>query len=273
MSDPEPLLKVENLAIQFRTDGGIVRAVNGVSWSVHPRQTVAIVGESGSGKTVSALSILRLLPEPPAEITSGRVLFEGRDLLTLSESDIRRIRGNRIAMIFQEPMTALNPVFTVGDQVAESIQLHQHMSKRDSWRLAIDMLDKVGIPQAQQRAQDYPHQMSGGMQQRVMIAMGLVCRPSLLIADEPTTALDVTIQAQILELLRDLQAASGVGIVLITHDFGVIAEMADYVYVMREGKIVEHAAVDRLFEQPQHPYTRTLLNSVPRLESAGEFAA
>ena len=288
MNDKESLLRVDNLSVEFRTDNGVVRAVDGVSWSVRAGQTVAMVGESGSGKTVSALAVLQLLPEPPAEITGGRIWFEGTDLLTLGERELRKIRGNRIAMIFQEPMTSLNPVYTVGDQVAESIQLHRrprsgldrlrrrfnplrgHKSRRDARRSAIDMLERVGIGDAARRAGDYPHQMSGGMQQRVMIAMALACEPSVLIADEPTSALDVTIQAQILELLRDLQSSSGVSIVLITHDFGVVAEIADYVYVMHQGKIVEHGEPARLFERPQHVYTRKLLSAVPRLNGERE---
>ncbi len=193
MNQPDPLLRVDNLSVQFRTDGGLVRAVDNVSWSVDPAQTIAIVGESGSGKSVSAMSVLRLLPMPPAEITAGRILFEGHDLLSLSEPELRRIRGRRISMIFQEPMTSLNPVYTVGDQIAEVIQLHQHLSRRAAWQSAVEMLDRVEIPEAAKRAHDYPHHMSGGMQQRVMIAMALACKPSVLIADEPTTALDVIV--------------------------------------------------------------------------------
>ncbi len=273
MDNDKPLLRVDNLSVEFRTDSGVVRAVDGVSWSVRAGQTVAIVGESGSGKSVSALSVLRLLPEPPARITAGRIPFEGNDLLTLSETDLRRIRGRRIAMIFQEPMTSLNPVYTIGDQVAETMQLHQGKSRRDAWRSAVEMLEKVGMPDAARRASDYPHELSGGMQQRVMIAMALACTPSVLIADEPTTALDVTIQAQILALLRELQSSTGVGIVLITHDFGVVAAMADYVHVMRDGRIVEHGEPSRLFEQPRHEYTQELLQAVPRLDGAGERVA
>ncbi len=270
MDNDKPLLRVDNLSVEFRTDSGVVRAVDGVSWSVRAGQTVAIVGESGSGKSVSALSVLRLLPEPPARITAGQIHFEGNDLLTLSEADLRKIRGRRIAMIFQEPMTSLNPVYTIGDQVAETVRLHQGKSRRDAWRSAVEMLEKVGIPEATRRASDYPHELSGGMQQRVMIAMALACEPSVLIADEPTTALDVTIQAQILALLRELQSSTGVGIVLITHDFGVVAAMADYVHVMRDGRIVEHGEPSRLFEQPKHEYTQELLQAVPRLDAVGE---
>ncbi len=273
MDNDKPLLRVDNLSVEFRTDSGVVRAVDGVSWSVRAGRTVAIVGESGSGKSVSALSVLRLLPEPPARITAGQILFEGNDLLTLSEADLRRIRGRRVAMIFQEPMTSLNPVYTIGDQVAEAMQLHQGKSRRDAWRSAVEMLENVGIRDAARRAGDYPHELSGGMQQRVMIAMALACEPSVLIADEPTTALDVTIQAQILALLRELQSSSGVGIVLITHDFGVVAAMADYVHVMRNGRIVEHGEPSQLFEQPRHEYTKELLQAVPRLNGAGEREA
>ena len=273
MNNDKPLLRVDNLSVEFRTDAGVVRAVDGVSWSVRAGQTIAIVGESGSGKSVSALSVLRLLPEPPARITAGQIHFEGDDLLTLSEPNLRKIRGRRIAMIFQEPMTSLNPVYTIGDQVAETIQLHQGKSRRDAWRSAVEMLEKVGMPDAARRAGDYPHELSGGMQQRVMIAMALACEPSVLIADEPTTALDVTIQAQILALLRELQSSTGVGIVLITHDFGVVAAMADYVHVMRNGRIVEHGEPSRLFEQPKHEYTQELLQAVPRLNGAGEGMA
>lgn len=273
MDKDNPLLRVDNLSVEFRTDNGVVRAVDGVSWSVCAGQTVAIVGESGSGKSVSALSVLRLLPEPPARITAGQIHFEGKDLLTLNEPDLRRIRGRRIAMIFQEPMTSLNPVYTIGDQVAETIQLHQGKSRRDAWRAAVGMLEKVSIPDAARRAGDYPHELSGGMQQRVMIAMALACEPSVLIADEPTTALDVTIQAQILALLRELQSSTGVGIVLITHDFGVVAAMADYVHVMRNGRIVEHGEPSQLFEHPKHEYTQQLLRAVPRLDGAGERVA
>ena len=273
MNNDKPLLRVDNLSVEFRTDSSVVRAVDGVSWSVRAGQTIAIVGESGSGKSVSALSVLRLLPEPPALITAGQIHFEGNDLLTLSEPDLRKIRGRRIAMIFQEPMTSLNPVYTIGDQVAETVQLHQGKSRRDAWRSAVDMLEKVGMPDAARRAGDYPHELSGGMQQRVMIAMALACEPSVLIADEPTTALDVTIQAQILALLRELQSSTGVGIVLITHDFGVVAAMADYVHVMRNGRIVEHGEPSQLFEQPKHEYTQELLQAVPRLAGAGERVA
>jgi ABC-type dipeptide/oligopeptide/nickel transport system ATPase component len=273
LSDDPALLRVEDLAVQFESGNSVVRAVDGVSWSVRAGQTVAIVGESGSGKSVSALSVLRLLPEPPARITAGRIHFEGHDLLSQGEADLRRIRGRRIAMVFQEPMTSLNPVYTIGDQVAETMQLHQGMTRRDAWRSAVAMLEKVGIPDAARRVGDYPHELSGGMQQRVMIAMALACEPRVLIADEPTTALDVTIQAQILTLLRDLQSSTGVGIVLITHDFGVVAAMADYVHVMREGRIVEHGEPSQVFEQPRHEYTRALLQAVPRLDEAGERVA
>jgi oligopeptide/dipeptide ABC transporter ATP-binding protein len=261
----EPLLTIENLRTYFRTPAGVARAVDGLSLSVHAGQTVGLVGESGCGKSVSALAILRLIA-PPGRIEPGSsIRFEGRDLMALAERDMRRIRGNRIAMIFQEPMTALNPVFTVGDQVAEVARIHDGASRADAWRRAVEVLDRVGMPAPDERAREYPHQMSGGMRQRVMIAMALVMKPALLIADEPTTALDVTIQAQILELLADLQRESGMSILLITHDFGVVAETASRVAVMYGGEVVEEAPVKELFAHAHHPYTRGLLAAVPRL--------
>jgi peptide/nickel transport system ATP-binding protein len=261
----ESLLAIENLRTWFYTDAGVARAVDGVSLTVGAGETLGIVGESGCGKSATALSILRLI-RPPGRIESGsRIVFEGRDLLTLDEASIRAIRGNRIAMIFQEPMTALNPVFTVGDQIAEVARIHTRASRADAWKRAVEMLDRVGIPAPAERAREYPHQLSGGMRQRVVIAMALVMQPALIIADEPTTALDVTIQAQILELLDSLQREFGTSILLITHDFGVIAEMASRVAVMYGGEVVEEAPVKELFARAHHPYTRGLLAAMPRL--------
>jgi oligopeptide/dipeptide ABC transporter ATP-binding protein len=261
----EPLLAVENLQTHFFTDDGVVRAVDGVSFDIHPRETLAVVGESGSGKSVTSLSILRLVPEPPGRIVGGSIRFKGRDLLKLPLAEMRAIRGKEISMIFQEPMTSLNPVFTCGDQIAEALVLHERLDRRSARARAIDMLQLVGIPSPQQRVDEYPHQMSGGMRQRVMIAMALACKPSLLIADEPTTALDVTIQAQILELLKKLQQEFGMAVLLITHDLGVVAETADRVAVMYAGQVVEYAEVHTLFKRTRHPYTSGLMASLPRL--------
>lgn len=261
----DPLLRIDNLSIEFDTGRSPVKAVNGSNFSIFPGQTVALVGESGCGKSVTAMSILRLLPMPPARYTGGRVLFEGRDLLKLSEPEMRKVRGRDIAMIFQEPMTSLNPVFTIGNQITEAVTLHQHVSGREAMAIAEKALGDVGINDPRRRLGEYPHQMSGGMRQRIMIAMALACKPKLLIADEPTTALDVTIQAQILELLRKLQHDTGMAILLITHDLGVVAEQADTVSVMYASRIVEAAAVEPLFDAPQHPYTQGLLRSVPKL--------
>jgi peptide/nickel transport system ATP-binding protein len=267
----KPLLRVENLRTHFHTRDGVVRAVDGVSFEVHAGETLAIVGESGCGKSVTSLSILRLLPMPPARFVEGRVVFEERDLLQLPETDMRAIRGNAIAMIFQEPMTSLNPVLTVGRQIAEALVLHRGLSFADATARAIEMLRKVHIPEAERRVTQYPHELSGGMRQRVMIAMALACGPRLLIADEPTTALDVTIQAQILELMRELRDATGAAIILITHDLGVVAEMAHRVVVMYAGRKVEEAPVEELFARPRHPYTVGLLGSMPHLgESVDE---
>jgi len=260
-----PLLQVKDLRTYFYTDQGVLRAVDGVSWSIRRGETLALVGESGCGKTVTALSIMRLIPSPPGRIVAGQIIFDGQDLLALTERQMRHIRGNRIAMIFQEPMTSLNPVYSVGDQVAEAICLHQNLPRRQAWQRALEMLQRVGIPDAAQRAREYPHQMSGGMRQRVMIAMALSCNPDLLIADEPTTALDVTIQAQILDLLDRLQAETGMSILLITHDLGVVAQIADRVAVMYASKIVELATAEELFAAPLHPYTQGLFRSLPRL--------
>jgi peptide/nickel transport system ATP-binding protein len=265
-----PLLEVDGLKTWFYTRDGIVRAVDGVSYRVYPGETLAVVGESGCGKSVTSLSILRLVPSPPGRIVAGRLVFEGRNLLELTEAAMRAIRGNEISMIFQEPMTSLNPVLTIGRQIAEALVLHQGMDRRGARSRAIEMLRLVNIPEPERRVKQYPHELSGGMRQRVMIAMALSCNPKLLIADEPTTALDVTIQAQILDLMRALKARSGAAIILITHDLGVVAEMAQRVVVMYAGRKVEEAPVERLFARPLHPYTKGLLGSIPRLaEAAG----
>ncbi len=261
----ESLLRVKNISTHFRTENGLVRAVNDVSWQVGAGQTLGIVGESGCGKSVSALSVMRLVPSPPGKIVAGEVLFRGQDLLKLSQKQMCKIRGNKIAMIFQEPMTSLNPVFTVGNQIVEAIKLHQNLSTREARELAVESLHRVGIRDGAQRLYSYPHQLSGGLRQRVMIAMALSCKPAVLIADEPTTALDVTIQAQILDLLRELQASEQMAIVLITHDLAVIAQIAHTVAVMYASKIVEYTAVEPLFDQPLHPYTQGLFRSLPRL--------
>jgi oligopeptide/dipeptide ABC transporter ATP-binding protein len=261
----EPLLSIRDLRTWFYTEAGVARAVDGITFDIGSGETVGLVGESGSGKSVTALSILRLI-QPPGRIEPGSVIeFEGKDLITLGDSEIRDIRGNRISMIFQEPMSALNPVFTVGDQVAEVARVHARMSKRDAWERAVEMLALTGIPDADARARQYPHQLSGGMRQRVLIAMALMMKPKLVIADEPTTALDVTIQAQILDLLVDLQKKIDTSILMITHDLGVIAETASKVIVMYAGEVVEQAEVDELFAKPHHPYTEGLMHSMPRI--------
>jgi oligopeptide transport system ATP-binding protein len=263
-----PLLSVRGLSTRFRTERGTVQAVDDVSFDVAPGETLAIVGESGSGKSVTALSLLRLIPNPPGEIVGGRILFEGRDLLSLDDEQMRRIRGNRIAMIFQEPMSSLNPALTVGMQVAEPMVVH----RRSAWGSALDaaagLLGKVRIPDAKSRLHTYPHQYSGGMRQRTMIAMALACEPRLIIADEPTTALDVTVQAQILDLLKELTRETRAALILITHDLGVVARYADHVAVMYGGRIVEQAPAEQLYAAPRHPYTRGLLASIPRLDGA-----
>ncbi|MDB5810574.1 MAG: peptide transporter ATP-binding protein [Betaproteobacteria bacterium] len=269
MDQPIPLLQVEDLKTYFYTRDGIVRAVDGVSFTVFPGETLAVVGESGCGKSVTSLSILRLIASPPGKIVAGRLLFEGRDLLGLTEDEMRDVRGNEISMIFQEPMTSLNPVLTIGRQIAEALVLHRGMSRKQALERAVEMLTLVNIPEAARRIGQYPHQLSGGMRQRVMIAMALACNPRLLIADEPTTALDVTIQAQILDLMRGLKEKTGAAIVLITHDLGVVAEMAQRVVVMYAGRKVEEAPVAELFANRRHPYTEGLLKSIPRLEQAG----
>jgi peptide/nickel transport system ATP-binding protein len=268
-TDPVPLLEVEGLKTYFFTRDGVVRAVDGVSFTVARGETLAIVGESGCGKSVTSLSILRLIASPPGRTVAGRVLFEGRDLLELSEAEMRRVRGDAISMIFQEPMTSLNPVLTIGQQIAEVLVLHRGLSREAAGRRSVDMLRLVRMPEPERRVTQYPHQLSGGMRQRVMIAMALACEPRLLIADEPTTALDVTIQAQILDLMRELKERTGAAIVLITHDLGVVAEMAQRVVVMYAGRKVEEAAVAALFARPRHPYTRGLLDSIPKLGAAG----
>jgi len=270
MNAPEraPLLEIRELKTHFFTRDGVVRAVDGVSCRVDPGETLAVVGESGCGKSVTALSILRLIASPPGRIVGGEVLFNGRNLLELPDAEMRRIRGNEISMIFQEPMTSLNPVLTIGRQIAETLVLHQGMGRKHAAERAVEMLQLVKISESKRRVQQYPHELSGGMRQRVMIAMALSCNPKLLIADEPTTALDVTIQAQILDLMRELKAKTGAAIVLITHDLGVVAEMAQRVVVMYAGRKVEEASVEALFERPRHPYTLGLLGSIPRLEDA-----
>ena len=261
----EPLLRVENLKTYFHTDAGIVRAVDGVSYEVRAGETLAIVGESGSGKSVAALSILKLVPQPPGRIAGGRVVFKDRDLVPLTNEAMRAIRGKEISMIFQEPMTALNPVYTCGEQIVEALVLHERLTRAQARTRAIEMLERVGIPAPAQRSREYPHQLSGGMRQRVMIAMALACRPAVLIADEPTTALDVTIQAQILELLKELQRELGMAMILITHDLGVVAETAHRVAVMYAGQVVEYAEVRPAFRTPLHPYMAGLQGSLPRL--------
>ncbi|MFI5030959.1 MAG: ABC transporter ATP-binding protein [Reyranellales bacterium] len=267
------VLEVDGLQTHFFTAVGTVRAVDGVSYSLRPGETLGVVGESGCGKSVSALSILRLVANPPGRIVGGQIRFNGRNLLELSESDMERVRGNEISMIFQEPMTSLNPLYTVGGQIAEAVALHQGLSRKEAWNRAVEMLRRVYIPEPEKRAHAYPHQLSGGMRQRVMIAMALSCNPKVLIADEPTTALDVTIQAQILDLMRELQETTGTAIVLITHDMGVVAENADRVVVMYAGRKVEEAPAEALFDTPGHPYTEGLLGSIPHLDEVARSGA
>jgi oligopeptide/dipeptide ABC transporter ATP-binding protein len=262
----QPLLDIRDLQTQFFTEDGLARAVDGVSYSLEKGETVGVVGESGCGKSVTALSILRLIPDPPGKIVGGQIFFESRNLLDLAPPEMRRIRGNDISMIFQEPMTSLNPVFTIGNQIIEAVRLHQGLSKKEATEKAIEMLSLVGIPAPARRVHEYPHQLSGGMRQRAMIAMALSCNPKVLIADEPTTALDVTIEAQILDLMRNLQHELGTAILMITHDLGVVAEMARKVVVMYAGKIAEQAPVEQIFAEPNHPYTQGLLQSLPRVD-------
>ena len=275
----EPLLQVSDLKVQFRTDDpstssgrALVPAVDGISFSVNKGGALAIVGESGSGKSVSMLALMGLLPTPPAVVSGGPAIFEGKDMLALPESERRKQRGDRLAMIFQDPMTALNPFLTISRQLTEVLEVHRAMSPAEAKKAAIEMLGRVGIPDPAKRIDQYPHQFSGGMRQRAMIAMALLCRPSLLIADEPTTALDVTIQAQILELLSDLRTSFGTAVILITHDLGVVAGFAEQVCVMYAGRIVERGTVQEIFERPQHPYTQGLLRSVPRLDVGAKEA-
>ena len=263
-AEAAPLLELRDLRTYFDTEDGTVKAVDGVNLSIARGQTLGIVGESGCGKSVTAFSIMRLIPDPPGRIAGGQILFQGTDLVRLSPAEMRQIRGNRISMIFQEPMTSLNPVYTVGDQIGEAIILHQQKTPAEARELTLDMLRQVGIPDPQKRIDNYPHEMSGGMKQRVMIAMALVCKPALLIADEPTTALDVTIQAQILDILRRLQREIGMSIWFITHDLGVVAEISHQVAVMYAGKVVERADVNTLYARPRMPYTQGLFKSLPR---------
>jgi len=261
-----PLLEVKNLRTEFVTQDGIVQAVNGISFSLEEGETLGIVGESGCGKSVSMLSLMRLIPQPPGRIVEGEVWFQGRDLLKLSNEEIRQIRGNQIAMVFQDPMTSLNPVLTIGQQIGEALELHLGMTQEQARQRAIELLEMVRIPEAAERIDDYPHQFSGGMRQRVMIAMALSCNPKLLIADEPTTALDVTIQAQIIDLIKDLKRELGMAIIWITHDLGIVAGLVDRVQVMYAGYIVERAKVDEFYKNPRHPYSLGLLASLPRLD-------
>ncbi|MFT6818264.1 MAG: oligopeptide/dipeptide ABC transporter ATP-binding protein [Myxococcota bacterium] len=265
----EPLLVVDGLKTWFDTEYGTVKAVDGVSFDVRPGEVMGLVGESGSGKSVTNLSILKLVPTPPGRYAGGSIRFDGVDLLTHSEAQMRTLRGNRIAMIFQDPMTSLTPYMRISRQLCEVIELHQRVSRSEARKRALDMLDRVGIPDPSGRIDQYPHQFSGGMRQRVMIAMALACKPALLLADEPTTALDVTIQAQILELMQELAREEGTAVILVTHDLGVVAGIADKVAVMYGGRIVERASVFDLYANPQHPYTQGLLASVPRLDSRG----
>lgn len=261
----DSILQVENLVTTFQSGGKIIRAVDNCSFNVTKGKTLGIVGESGSGKSVTSLSIMRLVPDPPGKITSGKIIFEGANLLDLSERQMRSLRGNKMAMIFQEPMTSLNPVYTIGNQISEVFILHKQATAKQARELSIEMLKQVRIPSPEKRIDEYPHQLSGGMRQRVMIAMSLACKPNLLIADEPTTALDVTIQSQILALMNELQEQNNMAIILITHDFGVVAQTCDDVAVMYAGRIVEKATVHDIFKDPKHPYTKSLLNAIPRL--------
>ena len=261
-----PLLEVRSLTTQFFTEDGVVRAVEDVSFEIFPGEILSLVGESGCGKSVTGLSLLRLIPIPPGKIVSGELLFDGRDLMELEEKEMERVRGNDISMVFQEPMTSLNPVFTIGNQIVEALQLHQNLDKKEARKKAIEMLGRVRIPSPEVRIDSYPHQLSGGMRQRAMIAMALSCQPKLLIADEPTTALDVTIQAQVLRLLKEIQGEMGMAVMLITHDLGVVAEIADRVAVMYAGRIVETGPIEAIFGEMRHPYTKGLWESIPQLK-------
>jgi len=269
-SDQAPLLEIDQLSTYFDTISGTVRSVNGVSYTLHAGETLGVVGESGCGKSVTALSVMRLIPMPPGRFAGGAIRYNGVDLLKLSEKEMRKIRGNRISMIFQDPMSSLNPVMTIGVQIAETIMLHQKLRKKEALLRATDMLRLVQIAEPERRVNEYPHQLSGGMRQRVMIALALACNPEVLIADEPTTALDVTIQAQIIELLKELQKKLGMGVIMITHDLGVVAETCDRVVVMYAGRKVEEATTETLFEQPLHPYTRALMASMPAMNATVE---
>lgn len=269
MDMAENLLSIEDLSVEFRTDEGTIRAVDGVSFDVPKGKTLGVVGESGCGKSVTAMSIMQLIPTPPGKFVSGKIMYDGLDILKLPKQALRKIRGNRISMIFQEPMTSLNPVYTVGAQISEAVRLHQGLKKKQAFDLSVEMLKLVGIPSPAERASVYPHQLSCGMRQRVMIAMALACKPDLLIADEPTTALDVTIQAQIMELMLKLQKDLGMSLILITHDLGVVADVCDEVVVMYAGRVVEKGNVRQIFHNPTHPYTRGLLDSIPGSELAG----
>jgi len=268
MPGAERLLDIKGLKTYFFTEEGVVRAVDGIDLRIDRGETLGVVGESGCGKTVTALSIMRLIPMPPGRIVEGQMVWQNRDLVTLPPAQMRKVRGKEISMVFQEPMTSLNPVFTIGEQIAEAIRLHERLGRRDAMAKTVEMLKIVHIPNPERRVKEYPHQLSGGMRQRVMIAMALSCNPKLLIADEPTTALDVTIQAQILDLLNELKAKIGMAVLLITHDMGVIAETAQRVMVMYAGKVVEEAPVKDLFKEPLHPYTQGLLRSIPRIDTA-----
>jgi len=259
-----PLLEVDDLHMHFFTRDGVVKAVDGVSFTLEAGRTLGVVGESGSGKSVTAMTIMRLIPEPPGKVVSGDIRFRGESVLTMSDKEQRRLRGNRIAMIFQDPMTSLNPVHRIGKQIAEPLRIHKNMTRKEAWAAAVELLAHVGIPQAEERARNYPHEFSGGMRQRAMIAMALACGPDILIADEPTTALDVTIQAQILDLMQEIQKRTESAIILITHDLGVVADMADHILVMYGGKAVEFGEADQVFYNPLHPYTWGLLESLPR---------
>lgn len=269
MSGADAVLEVSNLATEFHTPDGVVHAVNGIDFELRQGEFLGVVGESGSGKSVTMMSLLRLIPMPPGKIVSGEAQFEGRDLLDLDVSELREVRGGKIGFVFQDPMTSLNPVLTVGKQIGESLRLHTSASQRDADRRALELLELVGIPDAKQRLKAYPHELSGGMRQRVMIAIALACSPRVIIADEPTTALDVTIQAQIIEIVRDLREKLGTAVIWITHDLGVVAGLADRVLVMYAGRIVEEANVGELYASPKHPYTRGLLKSIPRLDQKG----
>jgi len=261
----DTVLEVKNLQTYFYSSEGVAKAVDGVSFTLHKGETLGIVGESGCGKSMTSLSLLRLVPSPPGKIINGEILLNNTDLMKLSEEELRKIRGNKISMIFQEPMTSLNPVLTVGEQIAETIRLHQGLSRKEAWQQAVEMIRLVGIPAPEKRAKQEPYQLSGGMRQRIMIAMALACTPDVLIADEPTTALDVTIQAQIIDIIRNLQQQLGMSIIFITHDLGVVAEICDKIAVMYAGQVVEEGSTDSLFEKPLHPYTKGLIQSLPKL--------